>query len=423
LSSLGARDPGGGGLRAEVVGVGTEILLGQIANTNAQHISQALADIGVHVYYHCAVGDNLDRVVSLLEVAAARSDVVLITGGLGPTPDDLTREAVATWLGRPLVRDERLCEVITQIFASLGRPMPAHNLRQADLPEGAMPIDPVGTAPGFIVDDGPAGVAALPGVPWEMKAMLESAVLPWLRSKVGEAVILSRHVIVLGLGESLTHSKIADIVEAQTNPTIAYLAGGGFVRVRLTAKAAAVADAEALIAPVEAAIRARLGDAALPGSGGSLAEAVGEMLVARGVTVAAAESLTGGLIGAMLTSAPGASDFFLGSLVCYSTDAKRRVAGIDEAVVSGPGVVSEEAARALAEAAAARFAADLGIAATGVAGPDAQEGQAPGTVYVAATFRGRTEARRIKGFGDRSHVRAQAVTAALDLGRVLVSRG
>jgi len=415
---------GEGGLRAEVVGVGTELLLGQIANTNAQHISAALAGVGIDVYFHSVVGDNLGRVVEVLRVAAGRSDVVVVTGGLGPTPDDLTRAAVAQWLGRPLRRDAHLVGTITEIFARLGRPMPERNLQQAELPEGATAIDPVGTAPGFIVDLGRGGLAALPGVPWEMKAMLGSAVLPWLRTKMAEAVILSRQVVVVGLGESLTQELIADLVEAQSNPTIAYLAGAGQVRVRITAKAVGVAEAEALIAPVEAAVRDRLGDAALPPGTKGVAESLGVTLRERGETVAVVESLTGGLVGVEFTAAPGSSAYFAGSLVCYSTDAKRLLAGIDEVIVQGPGVVSGEAASALAEAAAVRFQADLGLATTGVAGPDPQEGKAPGTVYVGAAYRGKTEVRRVPSYGDRDNVRALATTGALDLGRrVLVASG
>ena len=380
-----------------------------------------LADLGIHVYWHCDVGDNLERVVEAFRIASGRADVILVTGGLGPTPDDLTRDAVATWLGRPLVRDERLARMIARIFADMGRDMPEHNLRQADLPEGATPIDPVGTAPGFIVENEGTGLAALPGVPWEMRAMLDSSVLPWLRAKSGGSTIVSRQVLVIGLGESMTHARIADIVHAQSNPTIAYLAGGGQVRVRITAKARSVAEAESLIAPVEDSVRARLGDAAVPGSYGSVAQALADVLLERGLSVAAAESLTGGLVGAELTAAEGSSDFFLGSLVVYATDAKRRVAGVPDDVVAAHGVVSPAAARALAGAAVERFGADLGVATTGVAGPADQEGHPPGTVHVAATCDGRTEVRSMRARGDRSFIRDLAVTAALDLGRRVIT--
>jgi nicotinamide-nucleotide amidase len=299
--------------------------------------------------------------------------------------------------------------------------MPPENLKQADLPRGAVPIEPEGTAPGFYVEAGRSLVVALPGVPWEMRAMLDKTVIPLLSARGDGAAIVSRQVLVVGLGESATHGLIADLVAAQSNPTIAYLAGGGQVRVRLTAKAASEADADALIRPVEREVRARLGDAAVEGSGDSVAAALGVLLRARSATVAAAESLTGGLVGAALSDAPGSSDFFAGSLVCYATAAKAEVAGVDRAILDGPGAVSPEAARALAEAAARAFGTDLGVSTTGVAGPAEQEGRPPGTIYVGATWRGRTEARLVRAYGDREHVRAFAVTAAIDLGRRALS--
>jgi nicotinamide-nucleotide amidase len=409
-------------VKAEILAVGTELLLGQIANTNAQKIAGKLASQGVDVYAHSVVGDNLERVSEALRLALGRADVVVVSGGLGPTPDDLTREAVASALGVPLRRDEKLAGEVRAVFARLERPMPEENLRQADLPEGAVPIPPQGTAPGFIVTKGEKAVIALPGVPWELEAMLEETVLPWLREKAGGGVILSRQILVIGLGESLTHSKISDIVAAQTNPTIAYLSGRGQVRVRLTAKAARVPAAEGLIAPVAEKIRERLGEAAVPGFPVSLAGALGDALRAAGATVAVAESLTGGMIGAELTRLEGASDYFRGSLVCYSTEAKVNVAGVENELLERHGAASEAAARALAEAAAARFGSDLGLSATGAAGPTEHAGQPPGTIWVAATWRGNTEARRVVGYGDRGNVRDLAVTSALDLGRRMVTR-
>jgi nicotinamide-nucleotide amidase len=407
-------------MNAEIVGVGTELLLGQIANTNAQTISQALARVGVNVYFHTAVGDNLERMTEVIDHARTRSDVVIITGGLGPTPDDITRDAVAAATDRPLRRDANLADQIRSIFEGLGRAMPDENLKQADLPEGAVAIAPRGTAPGFYIDDEVCLIVALPGVPWEMTGMLNEDLLPLLTARTGAEVILTRQVLVIGLGESHTHERIADIVDAQTNPTIAFLAGGGQVRVRITAKAASEVAALGLVAPVEEAIRERLGRSAVPGRGDSLAEALGHMLRDNGATVAVAESLTGGLIGAELTAVGGSSDFFLGSVACYSTASKRDVLGVDEAILAGPGPVSEEAAGALAAGAAHLFGATLGLAATGVAGPAEQDGMPVGTVYVGAVLEGRTEVRRVRGYGDRFNVRAMAVTAALDLGRRLV---
>lgn len=407
-------------MKAEVVGVGTELLLGQIANTNAKRISEALASIGVDVHFHTAVGDNLERMAQVIETAAARSDAVIITGGLGPTPDDITREGVARAFGLNLSRRDDLAEQITDIFDRLNRPMPDDNLRQADLPEGATPIAPEGTAPGFdLVHEGTV-LFALPGVPWEMEAMLTKSVLPALSARQGAAATISRHVLVVGLGESHTQEKIADLVAAQTNPTIAYLAGGGQVRVRLTAKAGSESEALALIRPVEEQIRERLGSSAVEGNADDLVPAFGDMLRKRGISVAVAESLTGGLMGAALSRVKGSSDFFLGGLIVYETATKESVAGIDRSILEGPGAVSAECAAALAESACSRFGSDLGLSATGVAGPSEQEGKPVGTVFVGACYGGRTETRQIRGYGDRENIRNLSVTSALDLGRRLI---
>lgn len=409
-------------MNAEIIGIGTELLLGQIVNTNSQAISSALAGVGVDVYFHVVVGDNQQRIVATLDQAMSRSDVVIITGGLGPTPDDITREAVAEVTGKALVRNDQLVSVIEEIFRKLARDMPADNLKQADLPEGATPIAPEGTAPGFWLEHDGCLLFAVPGVPWEMRAMLTKTILPELAGRSGKAATVSKEVLVVGLGESATHERIRDLVEAQTEPTIAYRAGAGIVRVRLTSKAPDDATALALIRPLEAEIRKRLGEDAVPGDEPSLADALGHMLRDRGATVGVAESLTGGLIGAALSGTSGAGDYFAGSIACYSTGSKRAVVGVDEAILLGPGAVSEEAAAALAEGAAARFAADLGLAATGVAGPSEQDGMPVGTIFVGAAFGGRTEVRRIQAYGDRDNVRAIAVTATLDLGRRLLQR-
>ena len=312
---------------------------------------------------------------------------------------------------------------MTEIFNRIRRNMPAENLRQADLPVGATPIPPEGTAPGFILELDGSIVIALPGVPWEMVAMMTKTVLPLLRERSGDGVIASREVLIVGVGESHTHEKIADIVARQSNPTVAFLASAGVVRVRISAKAATESEALALIAPVEEKVRARLGRDALPGSHGSVAATLAEMLRDIGAKIGVAESLTGGLIGSELTAAGGASDFFTGALVCYTNEAKRDVAGVPEAILQGPGAVSGEAAAALAEGAAQRLGADLGVSATGVAGPAEEEGKPVGTIFVGATWGGRTEVREVRGYGDRDNIRRIAMTAALDLGRRLVQDG
>jgi nicotinamide-nucleotide amidase len=407
-------------MNAEILGIGTELLLGQIANTNAQSISSSLAGIGVDVYFHVVVGDNHQRIVSTLTQALQRSDVVVITGGLGPTPDDITREAVAEVTGATLRRDEGLVAVVEEIFRKLDRQMPTENLKQADLPVGATAIAPEGTAPGFWMEHEGSVLFAVPGVPWEMKAMLTKTILPVLTARTEGATTVSREVLVVGLGESRTHELIRDLVDAQTNPTIAYRAGAGVVRVRVTAKAADEVTAVGLIRPVESSIRERLGHHAVPGDAPSLADALGDMLRERGATVAVAESLTGGLIGAALTGTTGSGDYFAGAIACYSTESKRDVVGVDEAILTGPGAVSEEAAAALAEGAAQRFGADLGLSATGVAGPSEQEGKPVGTIFVGASLGGRTEVRHVQAYGDRDNIRAMAATATLDLGRRLL---
>ncbi len=408
-------------MRAEIVGVGTELLLGQIANTNAQKISSELAAVGVDVLWHSVVGDNLERIVSVLGRARERADAVVVTGGLGPTPDDITSEAVSYLLDRPLCRDQRLAQIIRQKFAEMKRAMPEANLKQADLPEGAVPIEPEGTAPGYYVDASDAVIFVLPGVPWEMEAMLEKTVVPVLAQRAGAAITLSREVVVIGLGESSTHELIKDLVEAQTNPTIAYRAGAGRVRVRVTAKAQDRAAAEALIAPLEADIRARLGDAVLGPEATSLLEALAVILRRRGERVAVAESLTGGRIAAELSGQAGSSDFFAGSLVCYTTASKAALALVPEELLERRGPVSEEVAGALAAGAAARFDAALGLGATGVAGPGPHGKHPAGTICVGATYRTAVITRRLRGYGSRSNVMAMAVTAALDLGRRALS--
>jgi nicotinamide-nucleotide amidase len=369
------------------------------------------------------VGDNMERIVQTLRRATERSDIVIVTGGLGPTPDDITRDAIAELYDVELVRNEEIVQGLRDFFSSRGRDMPEDNVRQADIPKGARVIDPVGTAPGFWMEHGACVVFVLPGVPWEMTEMMESSVIPELEKRADGGTIYSHHVLVMGLGESATHDRIRDIVDAQTNPTIAYLAAWGQVRVRITARAESEEEAKRLIEPVEREIRSRLGKYAARGNHETIASALGALLKERDEWIAAAESLTGGLIGETITETPGSGDYFKGSLVTYSTEAKHEVAGVDADLLEKHGAVSEETARALAEAAAERFKADVGVAATGVAGPSEQEGKPVGLIYVGATYKGRTEVREVRGYGDRTSIRRIAANSALDLARRLVEEG
>ena len=405
-------------MRAEVVGVGTELLLGQIANTNARWISERLADIGVDVLHHQVVGDNLDRIADALRHALLRADVVIATGGLGPTQDDITRQAVASVAGATLVRHADLEEMIRQKFARVGRSMPESNLVQADVPEGARVILPgPGTAPGLVLDVGGVRMYALPGVPAEMAEMMESSVLPELAALAGPAATLSRVIRCVGIAESRIAELLDDLFHGSDNPTLAYLAGGGEVRVRMTAKATSREEARALIEPVVDEVAGRIGDFVFTTDDEELEEAVGRLLRAAGKTLACAESLTGGELGGRITSVPGASDYFRGSAVCYTPDAKRDVLGVSPETLDGPGPVSPECAREMAAGARRLFGADVAVAVTGAAGPEAHGGAGPGEVFVAIEAEGVSHQRGLRAPGDREMIRRWAEQAALDLVR------
>lgn len=406
-------------MRAEIVGVGTELLLGQIANTNARWMSERLAEIGVDVLYHQVVGDNLDRIVQVLVLAAERADVVLVTGGLGPTQDDITRDALAVALRVDMVRDPEIETFLFERFAGFGRgEMPRNNLRQADVPVGARTIMPrQGSAPGLVADLAGARVYAVPGVPAEMVEMMEGTILPELVSMAGRGVVRSQVLRCVGIGESRVAEIVADLFEGSTNPSVAYLASAGEVKVRLTAKAKTNEAAGALIAPLAAEVRARLGDVVFTDEDETLEQAVGRLLGAAGATLACAESLTGGSVGARLTDVAGSSAYFLGSAVVYTSAAKRDVLGVAQATLDGPGVVSADCALEMAAGARRAFGADIGLALTGAAGPEPHAGAAPGTVWLALDAGETRHARGYVASGDRDRVRRWAEQGALDLVR------
>ena len=405
-------------MRAEVVGVGTEILLGQIANTNARWISERLAEIGVDVLHHQAVGDNVERIVEALRLAASRADVVLVTGGLGPTQDDLTRPALAAAASARLVRHPEIEAVLRERFRIRGREMPDSNLDQADVPEGGRYITPErGTAPGLVVAVDGATVYALPGVPAEMREMMTGTVLPDLSALVGPASLVSRTLRCHGLAESCIAELLEDLYRGSTNPTIAYLAGGGEVHVRLTGKADTREEAQALLDPFERSIRERLGDHVYGTDEDSLEVVVGRILSERGLTVACAESLTGGGLGERITAVPGASDYFLGSAVTYSIGSKRSVLGVSEATLESAGPVSRGCAAEMAAGARRLFGADVGVALTGAAGPEPHAGVEPGQVWVALDAEGAAHQHGFRWPFDRELVRRFAEQAALDLVR------
>jgi nicotinamide-nucleotide amidase len=407
-------------VRCEIVGVGTELLLGQIVNTNAAWIGQRLADVGWDCLRHTTVGDNQARIAEVVRGALARADAVIVTGGLGPTQDDITREALAEVAGVPLVRRPELEAWLRERFAQMGiARMAEMNLRQADVPEGARSIDnPRGSAPGLIVEVGGKPVYAVPGVPREMEGMLERVVLPDLAARAGEGrAIVSRVLRTAGVGESRLAERLTPLWESAGGGqvTLAYLASPGEVRVRLTAVGASREEALAEIAPLEAKVREELGEVVYGVDDETLEEAVGRLLRERDRTVATAESLTGGLLGGRVTAVAGSSDYYLGGVVAYATEAKAALLGVDEGVLAAEGPVSEPVAAAMAEGARRAFGADLGLATTGVAGPAEQGGRPVGTLCLAVADAAGTATSTLRAPGDRTQVRAWAVTVGLDL--------
>jgi competence/damage-inducible protein CinA-like protein len=404
-------------LRCEVLAVGTELLLGQLVDTNSAWIGEQLAAAGIDSHLHLQVGDNHERLVETLRWVLDGSDAVLVCGGLGPTPDDLTREAIAEVMGVKLHRRSELVEVIRSRFTRRGWAMPESNLRQADVPEGGESIpNPMGTAPGLICEVGAKVVYAVPGVPYEMEPMVSGVVLPDLLERSGErSTIVSRVLKTWGVAESGLAELIAARVEAQTNPTIAFLARGiEGITVRITAKANSEAEARALIEAEEAALRVDLGDLVFGVDDETMETAVIDGLRRRGWTLGVAESLTGGLVGARLTAVTGGSDVFRGSVASYATDVKRTVLG-----VTAERVVSEECARQMAEGARRVLGSDVGIAVTGVAGPDDQDGEPPGTVHFGLALPGQAvEAVSGRLPGDRERVRQFSTISLLNLLRL-----
>ena len=412
-------------MRCEVVAVGTELLLGQIVDTNSSWIGDRLASAGIDSFFQTKVGDNIERLTAALRQALARSDAVVVCGGLGPTQDDLTRSALARVMGVELVRDPDLVELIRAMFSSRNRRMPANNLAQADVPEGATIIEQTrGTAPGLICPvrwEGPDGepvekvLYAVPGVPYEMQDMLERAVLPDLRRRAGDTgAIVSRTLRTWGDSESGLAERLTpriDELDRTGTATLAFLASGiEGIKVRVTAKAATEQEALAVVEAEEAVLRELLGDLVFGTDDETMEHAVVSLLGAAGHTLGVAESLTGGLIGARLTNVPGASRVFRGGIVSYASEVKFELLGVPE----GP-VVSAPAAEAMAVGARRVLGADVGLAVTGVAGPDWQDGERPGTVYVGLAFGDEVTSQLVMLPGDRERVRQFATISAVDL--------
>ncbi len=419
--------PAGRPFSCSVLAVGTELLLGQVVDSNSGFIGERLALAGVDSHLQARVGDNCERIADALRMLLGRSDAVIVCGGLGPTQDDITREAIAEVLGVGLVRDPAMVERIRGMFHRRGREMASSNLRQADLPEGAtFVLQEIGTAPGLVCParEGPDGgekvVYAVPGVPAEMREMIERAIVPDLQRRAGpRSVIVSRMLRTWGAPESTLAELIADQVDRQTNPTIAFLASGiEGIKVRLTAKAPDLDAATALLDAEEAELRAVLGPLVFGVDDESMEKAVGDLLVSQGLMLGVAESLTGGLVGSRLAEVPGSSEWFKGSIVAYDSNVKFDLLGVPE----GP-VVSAPAASAMATGARRVLRAGVGLGITGVAGPTTQDGRPVGTVFTAVDLEGEVEVRELHLPGGRQLVRQLAALSLVDqLRRQLLDR-
>jgi nicotinamide-nucleotide amidase len=415
-------------VRAEIVAVGTELLLGQIVDTNSTWIAEQLAASGVDGVLQVRVGDNVQRIAEVLTDALGRADAVIVCGGLGPTQDDVTREAIAEVMGVELVEDETAMALVEEMFVRRNRVMSPSNRRQGFVPRGARIIEQrLGTAPGLICPVGDKVIYALPGVPDELEEMTTRTLLPDLLSRTGEhAVIASRLIKTWGIGESRLSELLSgriDVLDKKGKgaPTIAFLARGvEGVQVRVTVKAPVEEAAAGLLDGEEKAITAILGDAVFGIDDETMESRVGSLLLSSGRHLALAESFTGGLIASRIVAVPGASRWFRGGVVAYASDTKQKILGI-----ASEAVVSAQAAAQMAEGALELFEAEVAVATTGVAGPDPEEGHPPGTAFVGIAFSaGDSTAEPLELFGTRRRIREIGAISALDrLRRLLESRG
>jgi nicotinamide-nucleotide amidase len=403
----------------ETLAIGTELLLGQIVNTNASEIATRLAEHGLTHLRQSVIGDNEERMRLAISEAVSRSDALIITGGIGPTQDDVTREVVASVAQVPLIFDEAYADEMRERWLARGREFPESNLKQAYRPDGAVVVDNhKGSAPGFRVLIDGCWVVCLPGVPQEMLSMLDESVIPFLhgRSDGPSSVVISRVLRSWGLSEARVGEVLSDVFLSSTNPTVAFLASGGEIKIRLTAHAESDEAAHALIEPVENEVRSRLSAFVFGADDMTIEKVIHERLLELGWTIGSAESATGGQIARRLTMLGGSSETFRGSIVAYATDLKSSVLGVDPLVIARHGVVSEETAAAMATGARATLGVDVAVAVTGSAGPEPME-QPVGTMIVAVATPLDTAVRTFTMPGDRERIRTYTATAALHMVR------
>lgn len=411
-------------MKVELISVGTELLLGNIVNTNVAFLAEQCAALGLSVYYQTVVGDNKDRLKDTLSTAISRSDIVIMTGGLGPTKDDLTKETVAELVNLPLVEDLHTKELIMQYFEKRKRvKISKNNWKQAMVPQGAIVVDNSnGTAPGLIVETKDnKKIILLPGPPNEMTVMFEKDIKKYLR-KLSDEIIYSVTVKICGMGESLVETEILDLIKEQSNPTIAPYAKTDEVHLRITAKASDEKEAKEMIKPIVSELYKRFGDYIYTtDENKQLEDVIVDMLKERDITLTAVESCTGGLFAARIVNVPGASDVFKQSYVTYSNKSKHRVVGVQKSSLKSHGAVSEKVAKEMAKGGAATAKADACIAITGIAGPDGGTVEKPvGLVYVSCFLNGKTTVQEFRFTGSRKKNRDSSVMKALILLRKMM---
>ncbi|MBS2969058.1 competence/damage-inducible protein A [Metabacillus sp. KIGAM252] len=397
--------------KTEIIAVGSELLLGQIVNSNAQFISGELAEMGFNTYYHTVTGDNAGRLRAAIEVAQSRSNVIIFTGGLGPTKDDLTKETIASHLNVNLVTDDEAMSSIEDYFKKVNRTMTENNRKQALVLEGAHILkNDTGMAPGMALEADGIVYILMPGPPSEMRPMFSNYARPYLLELLGEQEkIMSRVLRYFGIGESQLEADLEDLIDGQTNPTIAPLAGDGEVTLRLTARHKEATTATQLLNELEQTINARVGDYFYGYESTSLLQEVTDQLIERKITISSAESLTGGLFSEQLTTVKGTSSVLKGGIVCYSNSVKQNLLRVKPETLENHGAVSRQCAREMAENIRRLAESDIGISFTGVAGPEPMDNQPVGTVYIGIASEAQTEVHELKLAGSRDGIRKRTV--------------
>lgn len=406
-------------MTVELISVGTELLLGSIVNTNAAYLAEQCAGLGLSCYFQSVVGDNEERLSMTLKCAMDRSDIVILSGGLGPTEDDLTKETASKLCGRALVTSEEWRARISEFFAARNITPTENNWKQAQVPEGAIVLDnPNGTAPGLIIEQENVKVILLPGPPNELAPLFETGVRPYLE-KLTPGVIYSQTVKICGLGESMVETEVKDLIDTQTNPTLAPYAKTGEVHLRVTASAENAKDAKKLTKPMVKELKARFGEAIYTTEEDvTLEKAVEDLLLANKLTLTCVESCTGGLLSARLVNVPGSSEVFKSGLVTYSNKAKRKLLNVKKSTLQKYGAVSAQTAEEMAKGAAFISKCDVTVSVTGIAGPAGGTKEKPvGQVYIACNVKGKITVREYRFSGNRAKVRESAVSAALTLMR------